>query len=165
MAAKEIEGIAFNLADLAEKLNQLTDPRDKRGKVYELGTILTMIVLARLSGADKPYGIFEWIRARRSSFISLFNLQRSQTPCLNTIRTLLEEVVSLAELESVLKQYLHEQYGGQNSVLICIDGKTMRGTIPKRYQQGVHLLSAYLAQDGIVLKQIEVNQKENEISR
>ncbi|MBE7528566.1 MAG: ISAs1 family transposase [Ardenticatenaceae bacterium] len=163
LAAKEIEGIAFNLADLAEKLNQLTDPRDKRGKVYELGTILTMIVLARLSGADKPYGIFEWIRARRSSFISLFNLQRGQTPCLNTIRTLLEEVVSLAELESVLKQYLHEQYGGQNSALICIDGKTMRGTIPKGYQQGVHLLSAYLAQDGIVLKQIEVNQKENEI--
>lgn len=67
--------------------------------------------------------------------------------------------MSLAELESVLKQYLHEQYGGQNSALICIDGKTMRGTIPKGYQQGVHLLSAYLAQDGIVLKQIEVNQK------
>ncbi len=164
LEAKEVEGITFNVADLAEKLNQLSDSRDNRGKVYKLGTVLTMILMARLSGEDKPNGIFEWIRARKESFVSLFDLKRKQTPCLNTIRTILEEVVSLIELENILKQYLHEQYGGQTSVLICLDGKTMRGTIPKGYTQGVHLLSAYIAEEGIVLKQIEVADKENEIS-
>ena len=164
LEAKEIEGITFNLADLAEKLNQLTDSRDNRGKVYKLGTVLTMILMARLSGEDKPYGIFEWIRARKVSFVALFDLKRQQTPCLNTIRTILDEVISLTELENILKHYLHEQYGGQTSILICIDGKTLRGTIPKGYTQGVHLLSAYLAAEGIVLKQIEVADKENEIS-
>lgn len=164
LEAKEVEGITFNLADLAERLNQLSDSRDNRGKVYELGAVLTMILMARLSGEDKPYAIFEWIRARKESFISLFELKRQQTPCLNTIRTILDEVVSLTELENILKQYLHEQYGGQTSVLIGIDGKTMRGTIPKGYTQGVHLLSAYLGEEGIVLKQIEVSDKENEIS-
>lgn len=164
LEAKEIEGITFNLADLAEKLNQLTDSRDNRGKVYELGSVLTMILMARLSGEDKPYGIFEWIRVQRMSFVSLLGLKRKQTPCLNTIRTILEEVVSLTELESMLRQYLYEQYGGQASVFIGVDGKTMRGTIPKGYTQDVHLLSAYLAEEGIVLKQIEVADKENEIS-
>lgn len=164
LEAKEVETITFNLADLAEKLNQLTDSRDNRGKVYELGPILTMILMARLSGEDKPYGIFEWVRARKGSFVSLFDLKREQTPCLNTIRTILEEVVSLTELENRLRQYLHKQYGGQTSVLICVDGKTMRGTIPKGYTQGVHLLSAYLGEEGVVLKQIEVASKENEIS-
>ena len=35
----EVDGIVFNLADLTQYLNQLTDPRDTRGKVYDLGTI------------------------------------------------------------------------------------------------------------------------------
>ncbi|MFZ1397273.1 MAG: hypothetical protein WAS33_10270 [Candidatus Promineifilaceae bacterium] len=83
---------------------------------------------------------------------------------MNTLRTILGEVVSLDELEQALRHYLNLRYGGQSSVFICIDGKTMRGTIPKGYTQGVHLLSAYLAEDGIVLKQVAVESKENEIS-
>jgi hypothetical protein len=50
------------------------------------------------------------------------------------------------------------------SQLVAIDGKTMRGTIPKGSTQGVHLLAAYLPEEGIVLKQVEVGSKENEIS-
>lgn len=44
-----------------------------------------------------------------------------------------------------------------------IDGKTLRGTIPPGKRQGVHLLAAYLPQQGIVLFQVEVGCKENEI--
>ena len=164
LKANEIDGFVFNLTDLTQYLNQLTDPRDTRGKVYNLGTILSMIVLARLSGQDKPYGIFEWIKNRQEALVTIFSLKRKQTPCLNTLRTILSEVVSLDELEQALQQYLNLRYGGQNSVFICIDGKTMRGTIPKGYTQGVHFLSAYLAEDGIVLKQVAVGSKENEIS-
>jgi predicted transposase YbfD/YdcC len=164
LKANEVDGIVFNLADLAQYLNQLTDPRDKRGKVYDLGTILSMIVLARLSGQDKPYGIFEWIKNRQEALVTIFSLKRKRIPCLNTLRTILGEVVSLDELEQALRHYLNLRYGGQSSVFICIDGKTMRGTIPKGYTQGVHLLSAYLAEDGIVLKQVAVESKENEIS-
>jgi predicted transposase YbfD/YdcC len=40
----------------------------------------------------------------------------------------------------------------------------MRGTIPKGETQGVHLLSAYLPEEGIVLRQVEVGGKENEIT-
>jgi predicted transposase YbfD/YdcC len=82
----------------------------------------------------------------------------------NTIRTILGDVVLQAELETTLRQYLHEQYGGQSSVLVAIDGKTMRGTIPKGMTRGVHLLTAYLAEEGVVLKQVEVVSAENEVS-
>ena len=40
----------------------------------------------------------------------------------------------------------------------------MRGTIPKGMTKGVHLLTAYLAEEGIVLKQVEVDPERNEIS-
>jgi predicted transposase YbfD/YdcC len=58
---------------------------------------------------------------------------------------------------------LHRTYGGQQSILVTIDGKTLRGTIPKGKTRGVHLLAAYLPEEGVVLLQIEVSQKENEI--
>ncbi len=164
LEAREIEGVVFDLGELTRRLNWLTDRRDNRGKVYPLGSLLSMIVLARLSGADKPWAIYEWIRYRRPTFVKLYELKRGNTPCVNTIRTILGDVVLQEELETTLRQYLHEQYGGQASVLVAIDGKTMRGTIPKGMTQGVHLLTAYLAEEGIVLKQVEVLRQENEIS-
>ena len=36
------DGIVFNVADLEARLNQLTDTRDRRGKIYSLGMILIM---------------------------------------------------------------------------------------------------------------------------
>jgi predicted transposase YbfD/YdcC len=44
-----------------------------------------------------------------------------------------------------------------------IDGKSLRGTIPPGKTQGVHLLAAFLPAEGIVLCQVEVESKENEI--
>ena len=158
------DGIVFNISDLEARLNQLTDSRDKRGKIYPLGMVLTMVILAKLAGEDKPSGIAQWIRLRGDAFVKIFCRQRKRMPCLNTIRTVLQEVVPLDELETLFQRYLHDTYGGQESRFITIDGKTMRGTIPKGSTQGVHLLAAYLPEEGVVLKQVAVATKENEIS-
>lgn len=85
-------------------------------------------------------------------------------PCLNFIRWVLQYIVSLHELERIFSHYLHETYGGQQSQLVTIDGKTMRRTIPKGSTQGVHLFTAYLPAEGVVLKQVAAGAKENEIS-
>jgi predicted transposase YbfD/YdcC len=164
LEANDTEAVVFDIADLSARLNQLTDKRKKRGKIYPLGMILTLVILAKLSGEDKPSGITEWIRLRRDSFVALFNFKHQRMPCLNIIRWVLEKIVSLEELEKILNRYLHETYGGQESELLTIDGKTMRGTIPKGSTRGVHLLAVYLPDEGIVLKQVEVGEKENEIS-
>lgn len=164
LEGKDTNAIVFNIGDLEKRLNQMTDTRDRRGKIYTVGMILTLVILAKLSGEDKPSGIAEWIRLRCDSFVKLFNCKHRRMPCLNTIRWVLQDIISVDELETLFSQYLHETYGGQQSVLITIDGKTMRGTIPKGSQQGVHLLAAYLPAEGVVLKQVEVTAKENEIS-
>jgi hypothetical protein len=82
-------------------LNQLTDTRKKRGKIYPLSLILTMVILARLSSEDKPSGIADWIRQRSDALVTLFNCKHRRVPCLNSIRWVLQEVVSLTELEKV----------------------------------------------------------------
>ena len=47
--------------------------------------------------------------------------------------------------------------------MISIDGKTLRGTILSGEGRGVHLLAAYLPGSGLVLMQVAVDSKENEI--
>jgi len=163
LESNNTEAIAFDIADLAARLERLGDTRDRRGKIYPLGMILTLVILAKLAGEDKPSGIAEWIRLRRDAFVSLFNCKHQRMPCLNIIRRVLQEIVSAQALEKEFTHYLHETYGGQQSQLVAIDGKTMRGTIPKGHSQGVHLLAAYLPLEGVVLKQVVVDAKENEV--
>jgi predicted transposase YbfD/YdcC len=126
--------------------------------------ILTLVILAKLAGEDKPSGITQWIRLRCDAFVKLFECKHARMPCLNVIRGVLQEIVSVEELERAFSRYLYKTYGGQQSQLVAIDGKTLRGTIPKGSSQGVHLLAAYLPVEGVVLKQVEVGVKENEIS-
>lgn len=160
----ETKGVIFDLNKLQERLDPITDTRNARGKIYPLSFVLIAIVLAKLAGEDKPSGIADWIRLRRVELVTAFGFKKERVPCLNTIRTVLDEVVSMAELQKVLNQFLHECFGGQQSRLVSMDGKTMRGTIPKGAQQGVHLMAAYLPEEGIVMAQIAVDNKENEIS-
>jgi predicted transposase YbfD/YdcC len=164
LEANQTEAIVFDVADLAARLNELTDSRNRRGKIYPLGMILTLVILAKLAGEDKPSGIAEWIRLRCAAFVQLFNCKHRRMPCLNIIRWVLQDIVSLEGLEKLLSHYLHETYGGQQSQLVSMDGKTMRGTIPKGSRQGVHFLAAYLPAEGIVLRQVEVGAEENEIT-
>jgi predicted transposase YbfD/YdcC len=95
--------------------------------------------------------------------VRLFDCKHSRTPCLNTYRTVLGEVISQEELQTAFNRFLLTQYGGQRSVLVAIDGKTMRGTIPTGKTSGVHLLAAYLPEEGVVLAQVAVEAKRNEI--
>lgn len=51
------------------------------------------------------------------------------------------------------------------SIQVALDGKTLQGTIPLGETRGVHLLATYLPQQGVVLAQMRVNEKSNEITQ
>jgi len=157
------EGAVFDVTALMEYLQRVTDQRKRRGRRYSLSFLIVMIILAKLSGENKPLGIAEWLKMRRKQLVAAFNRNRDTVPSLNTIRRTLARTVIATELQRVFVRFLHQEYGGHQSVLVTLDGKTMRGTTPKGQTQGVHLLAAYLPEEGIVLMQIAVDCKENEI--
>jgi hypothetical protein len=144
LVTKDTNAIVLDVAHSAAHLRHIHDARHKQGKIYPLGMILTPIILTKLAGKDKPSGITEWIRLRCDDFVRLFDFKHKRMPCLNIIRGILQAVISVEELETKLRHFLHEVYGGQQSQLAIIDGKTVRGTIPSGSSQGVHLLPAYL---------------------
>jgi predicted transposase YbfD/YdcC len=152
------------MGKLLEMLQQIPDTRQAKGKRYPLPFLLAAILLARLSDEHTPSGITNWIGLRRHLLVAALPTTRFTAPSLNMIRRTLDEVISADELHRTFRQFLHQSYGGQQSVLITIDGKTLRGTIAAGQTSGVHLLAAYLPEEGVVLAQVEVDKKENEIT-
>lgn len=155
--------MVVNIGRLRERFSKLNDRRGKQGTIYPLWYLLTVICLAKLSGEHTPTGITEWIRLRYRALREAMSAHWRPAPSLNTIRRILAEGVLAAELQEVCRQFLHEEYGGQQTVSVAIDGKTMRGTIASGSSQGVHLLSAYLPEEGVTLAQEAVANHENEL--
>lgn len=52
----------------------------------------------------------------------------------------------------------------EHNELVTIDRETLRGTSSPERPRGEHLLAAHLPQEGVVLRQLAVGAKENEIS-
>jgi predicted transposase YbfD/YdcC len=157
------EGRLLNIGELYAALDQVNDKRQEKGKRYSIGILLIVVILAKLCGEDTPYGIAEWAKMRGRELQQLFGYHRQVFPSNKTLQRLADTSLEDEELQATIRHYLHRSYGGQQSVLVTIDGKTLRGTIPKGKSRGVHLLAAYLPEEGVVLMQIEVGQKENEI--
>lgn len=156
--------MVFSLGSLYSYLSQLTDRRKRRGVRYQLATILVLILLAKLGGQDKPSGIADWAQERRHFLVEALRLKRSQLPHHATYRRILERVLNGEELERLLGEFVSQGPQAGQSVVIAIDGKTLRGTITRQDPFGVHVLAAYLPGEGLVLMQMVVEKdKENEI--
>src|SRR5438034_2518257 len=137
-------GFVFEIGSLYDRLEQLSDARQARGKRYSLALLLTLIILAKLSGEDQPEGIAEWARLRQVELSELLPLERETLPCANTYRAAVSRAVEPEQLQQVLSAFLCSQPQAGLSVLVSIDGKTLRGTLNPLNPSGVHLLAAYL---------------------
>jgi len=157
------EGRLLNIGELHDVLEQIPDNRDGKGLRYTIGILLIVFILAKLCGENTPYGIAEWVKMRAAELQKLFGYHRLVQPSNKTLQRLTDTTLEDKALQKTIGYYLHQKYGGQQSILVTIDGKTLRGTIPKGKTRGVHLLAAYLPEEGVVLLQIEVQHKENEI--
>lgn len=155
-------GFVLDLDSLAVYFESLHDQRCARGKRYRLAQICILTTLAKLSGEDQPSGIAQWAQMRHAVLGPLLGLAK-RLPCHNTYRRVFAAGVAAADLDQHVTTFLRQRPRAGCSVLIALDGKTLRGTIPTGQSQGVHLLAAYLPAEGIVLVQMAVANKENEI--
>lgn len=142
------------------QLASLTDRRHRRGRRYSLVLLLLLIVLAKLSGEDRPSGIADWVRHRQARLSAALGLVR--VPHHNTYRRILASAVRPQQLDQVVCALRRQLSQVGSSVLISIDGKTVRGTIDAAGEQGTHLLVAYAPEEGVVLGQVATGHKSNE---
>ena len=150
--------------DLLEALGQVPDPRDPRGRRYRLVPVLAIAVCAVLAGARSYSAIAGWAADAPPRLRARLGLTRT-VPDLVTIWRVLT-AVDPAALDRALGAWVRARLaarrpGGQ--VVLAVDGKTVRGA---HTSDGMapHLLACLDHGTGVVLGQVQVGAKTNEIT-
>lgn len=160
---------------LLDYLSQLTDPRKKRGIRHSQSSILAVSICACIGGARSYQAIAEWAADLSQQQLKLFGCREKEVdgktvyepPSEPTIRRMLK-AVDPEEVDYLIGNWAYDQYidktdeNEQEYTGISIDGKTLKGSKTKS-QKGVHLLSALVHNEKVVIGQKEVDGKSNEI--
>lgn len=159
---------AFDLHALTATLATLPDRRARRGVRYPLAPLLALVVCAKLAGHSRLQALAQWAQLRAADLATLFGFPRATRPHASTWSRILGHAVDVDALEQRLSMFFqHQQQTAEvpprGSIILAVDGKTLRGTIPTGQTSGVHLVAAYLPEVGVVLAQLAVEHKENEI--
>lgn len=150
---------------LLDALAKVPDPRDPRGIRYPLSALLMVAVCAVLAGASSFAAISDWLRDLDGHARNRLGFDR--IPSTTTMWRLLTRL-DADLLATVLGGWLTTRARRSPPVrphrhrhVIAVDGKTLRGAHVDGRQ--VHLLSALDTDTGIVLAQVTVDAKTNEI--
>lgn len=135
---------------LLEALAGVPDPRGRQGRRYQLASVLGMAVCAMACGARSLYAIAQWGRQHRRLVCEALGITRLTTPSHPQLHRIFA-ALEVQAFEAVLGKWLAAR-GLKRGEGIAVDGKTLRG-IHGEQIAGVHLISAFAHQRGIVLAQ------------
>ncbi len=91
-AVRPLQKGQSEIHSLYRALQELADPRKKKGKRYELALVLTLLVLAKLAGETTLSAAPHWIRLRGKWLAEQLRLKRTAMPCQNTYRSVLAQL-------------------------------------------------------------------------
>jgi predicted transposase YbfD/YdcC len=145
---------------LLECLAQVPDPRSRKGRRHPLSAILSLAVLAMLTGAKGYEAIAQFGRDKGFPLAWALGFTRGKTPCKATLCVLFRRI-DVTAFEAALSRWVASRLLGAGADVIAIDGKTARGSKDGE-TPGHHLVAAYAPQVRAVLAQIRVDAKTNE---
>jgi hypothetical protein len=138
----------------------LPDPR-QIGKVsYPLEEVLLLCLLAVLAGAECFTEIARF-GDRKLAFLRRFRPFRDGTPSHDH----LGDILATLDAEAFQRCFVDwvASLTGTAAEVIAIDGKTSRSSGQKGGKEAIHMVSAFAARQRLVLGQIKVADKSNEI--
>jgi hypothetical protein len=144
---------------LVERLGELSDPRDRRGRQYPMVGVLTLCLVAVLAGHTTPEAIAQFGRLRQKRLGHALGFKNGKMPCANTIGGLLRGL-DADHLDRLIGDWLSDRTTGTWDQL-NLDGKVLRGSRDAEVP-GVHLLAAYASQVSAVIAQMTVEATTNE---
>ena len=166
-------------SEFLELLSQINDPRRGQGKKWQLGPILLATILAVLSGATSYRKVHGFIKAHRKRLNKAFGFGWKSAPAYSAVRTILRGLDG-GDMERVFRAHAIQLSGGQliggqlsgaaagadadHLGVVAIDGKALRHSFDAfNDQKAAHVLSAFSADDALILGHLEVDEKSNEI--
>lgn len=145
---------------LLEVLAEVPDPRNPRGVRYPLAAVLSLAVLALLTGAKSYTAIAQFGRQRGAALALALGFRRGTTLRKSTLSNLFRRL-DVAAFEAALARWVASRLPEGQPLHVCIDGKTARGSRDGG-APGHHLVAAYAPAAEAVLAQLRVDAKTNE---
>lgn len=144
------------------QFSSLRDTRRRRGKRHKLVDVVLISLLGMLCGCDDADEIADWASERRDMLSSWFDLKHgppSQDTILRVFGVLNPKSFSRSVRRWLVR--LGPELAGRH---IAVDGKTLRGSLRRGVKgETVHLVNAWLRDEGLCLGQLKTSSKSNEM--
>ena len=150
---------------LLDVLGKVKDPRKRRGIRHAQLSILVVAACACLSGVRSFVAMAQWAADLSQPLLKRlgcrwdFNQAKYVPPSEPTLRRTLQSI-DADDVDNRIGAWLASQSKGDG---LAVDGKTLRGS-RGAHEKAVHLMSALLHQEGVVVSQKAVPDKTNEIT-
>jgi len=129
---------------------------------YLLSDLLTIALLTYICGGEDYVDMSEFAHIRARDFDLLSYTDQSPSP--DTFERLMS-AVNPNEIERCLIDYGRRFLDTLAEKQVVIDGKKLRGTAPKlNGTKGDYLMNAYVSENHIIIGQLRLKDKENEIT-
>ncbi len=150
-------------ASVMEYLAQVSDPRVERTRAHPLENILVIALLAVLCGADSFTTIEAFGRSKKEFLATLLDLE-SGIPSHDTFGRVFAALDPHA-LQEAFRAWVNSLVEVTHGEVVAIDGKTLRRSFRDSGNKAfVHMVSAWAAQNRVVLGQLKTDAKSNEIT-
>lgn len=142
---------------------EIEDTR-QQGKIkYLLVEVIVMTIIAVTAGADNWSEIAMYCKGKITMFQRKFGLKlENGVPTDDTFQRIFA-IIKPDQLEKCFRNWVKSAFKMEKHEIISLDGKTICGSRKDNYSF-IHVVSAWANKTGIVLGQMRVDEKSNEIT-
>ena len=153
----------MTVVSLVDCLSVIRDPRQESKIEHELIDILVLCILAVICGAEGWQDIEEVGRARLA-WLQERGFFKNDIPVDDTIARIVSSL-NPEELQACFIKWMAAVEVATDGRIVAIDGKTLRHSYDKKKRKSaIHMVSAFAAENGVVLGQKKTEEKSNEIT-
>lgn len=154
----------FMTSKIISIFSKIEDTRRVLSNDYDLNSILVSSIISVISGANTWNDIEEYCNEKEEWLSRFLNFDKG-IPSHDTFNRVISGIEPV-KLENCFREWVNsliEEKGLQG--VINLDGKTIRGAKNHGIKSAFHMVSAWSCESNMVLGQLRVNEKSNEIMR
>ena len=163
--SRQKSGVAsdeMTTASIVEHFAAITDPRIDRARLHPLASILALSLVAVICGADSFVAIEEFGQSKEAWLKTFLELPNG-IPSHDTLGRVFA-ILDPVSLADAFRSWMRAVAGLTEGGVIALDGKTLRRSFRERGSGFIHMVSAWSAQNRVVLGQVKTEEKSNEIT-
>lgn len=142
--------------------SKIDDPRSDINKLHKLEDILLIGIISVICAADTWKNMETYAKAKEGFLRSFLDLPHG-IPSDDTFNRVFSSIDS-EQFESSFIDWVSDLVNLTDGEIIPIDGKTIRGAKSKGEKSPFHMVSAWASKNNMVLGQVKVSEKSNEIT-